>query len=448
MTETRVLRLLALDEAHKYVLDDHYREFSAKDKDLKGALKPLRSSEIPILAMSATMDRQVQNKLTKMIKIDFSQEIWDISLGGIVMHRSFATRPMEAMRKTVESAMDQDKRVVIVYTSERKRSNEMISSFEKMLIKKGIDPFNTIAYNGSRPLAMKASIINQFKTGNLRILTATSAADVGIDSKFCGTGVAENPPTDMFDLVQKLYRVKRRGSIFNDPTFLFILSTSSFQKVYWQVRNIRDKKTRQEKTKLFLEVMALLVLERSCISRLIEGRLSGVDANCVAQNDTPCNNCWNCKRSTSTAVDASVAPATEEFERMRVKKRVSKRGIMIVLTDSFNGNEPCRSQLLTMIKAKSNKIWTGLDQGAVQTNDECDRLLLELMVADIVSYRFDAAEQTDQEDGKMHGIRDGSSSSRNLKYKCNSETYHTPDAWLKISNLHQDCDVPAVNPMY
>mmetsp|Transcript_5978 Transcript_5978/g.14305 ORF Transcript_5978/g.14305 Transcript_5978/m.14305 type:complete len:102 (-) Transcript_5978:102-407(-) len=101
-----------------------------------------------------------------------------------------------------------------------------------------------------------------------------------------------------------------------------------------------------------------------------------------------------------------------------------------------------------MIKAKSNKIWTGLDQGAVQTNDECDRLLLELMVADIVSYRFDAAEQTDQEDGKMHGIGDGSSSSRNLKYKCNSETYHTPDAWLKISNLHQDCDVPAVNPMY
>lgn len=330
--------------------------------------------------------------------------------------------------------MDQEKRVVIVYTSERKRSNEMTSSFEKMLIKKDIDPFKATAYNGDRALAMKASIIDRFKTGDVRVLTATSAADVGIDSKFCGTGVAENPPTDVFDLVQKLYRVKRKGSMFDDPTFLFILSTSSFQKVYWQVRSIPNRKTRQDKTELFLEVMSLLVLERSCIVRHLEARLSGVNRGAGAADETSCDKCWNCRAATNT---------------QSTTEKVSKRGIMTVLMDAFNGTEPHRTQVLAKIKAKSNKMWTGLDQGSTQTDDKCDRLLLELMVSGIVSYRFDAAGLAQQDDGKGHAIGDGgSSSSRNLKYRCNSELYHAPDAWLKISNLHQDCDMPAVDPMY
>ena len=132
-------------------------------------------------------------------------------------------------------------------------------------------------------------------------------------------------------------------------------------------------------------------------------------------------------------------------ESKRIEERVSKRGIMTVLTDAFNGKEPSRNQLLTTIKTKSNKIWTGMSTD--QTNDKCDRLLLELMVAGIVSYKFDVAEvaeESKKDDCKRHGIGDGSKCDRNLKFKSNSESYHAPEAWLKIPHLRQDCDIAVV----
>ena len=82
-----------------------------------------------------------------------------------------------------------------------------------------------------------------------------------------------------------------------------------------------------------------------------------------------------------------------------------------------------------------------------QTNDKCDRRLLELMVAGIVSYKFDVAEvaeESKKDDCKRHVIGDGSKCDRNLKFKSNSESYHAPEAWLKIPHLRQDCDIAVV----
>jgi len=106
----------------------------------------------------------------------------------------------------------------------------------------------------------------------------------------------------------------------------------------------------------------------------------------------------------------------------------------------------CVDTLLYMPKLAIYSFFKYRVQSSIdQTNDKCDRLLLELMVAAGLSHKNLMSPKSEKRDDcKRHGIGDGSKCDRNLKFKSNSEPCHAPEAWLKIPHLRQGCDMTVV----
>lgn len=178
--------------------------------------------------------------------------------------------------------------------------------------------------------------------------------------------------------------------------------------------------------KLFLEVMDLLVFDQRCISQALEARLSPehVEARAI-RSEQPCGKCWNCKENANNSEEA----------------RVSKSGIIATLSEAFNGKKATRNQIITLMKHKSDKIWAGYGTDKKPTNDECDRLLLELMIAGIVHYAFEKQAKNGSNDYKRYGIGDGMKEDRQLQLKWNRDNYLDSHAWAKIPRLIRDYDL-------
>ena len=129
----------------------------------------------------------------------------------------------------------------------------------------------------SRPERMEladASIDNELcDPPNLKVLcaTATEAANCGISSKLCRRGYRNEPPANMYTLVQEIGRMDRDGALpAGENRYEIHISFPSFVGMFVHCKTQHDPGERDRQLVAAYEVLQFLVAPTECYHRFME----------------------------------------------------------------------------------------------------------------------------------------------------------------------------------
>ena len=122
------------------------------------------------------------------------------------------TRLLEVLGKFYEEEEDQEKRVLIFVNNQETADNLQIELNKKQYV--------CISIHGGRDQIDRDSAINNFKSGNLPILIATSVAARGLDVKQLRLVINYDAPNHLEDYVHRVGRTGRAGNTGTAITFV------------------------------------------------------------------------------------------------------------------------------------------------------------------------------------------------------------------------------------
>jgi len=233
LAKENLLRLLGFDEMQVFALDSVYRK---EFKDMEGPISKLNkiSDGIRTIAMTATLTQELRNEFCSLTGIKFNQpDLWQAKQGHIALYRTVQNRTTDAVKDSLRKLMSRNsKSKVAVFSLERGRArNALQKAARSVLIEMREDAAGVDTYDGDRAKKAKLHIIKLFKEDSvLRILTATYAGALGVDSSYCDGVCINGTMKDLYVVAQMLGRTGRLGSATGlPPECHFSLSVSLFE---------------------------------------------------------------------------------------------------------------------------------------------------------------------------------------------------------------------------
>jgi len=308
------IKFIVVDELHLF--NSFGRSFRSEFKLLKSKLFCKVRKTIPMLFLTATCTRRIEESFTKMIGRDITHYDWpsasDLSTRRVQLHALYSGRPVKPLKTSISKMLKETNdhpKQCIVYCNVQKRVIEIQEKLgEYFDADDDLYMHEVISIHGNLSKVEKTKYIQFFldpqhpDDANLKVLCATSGVgNVGIDSPNIRKVFRLEFPPSALDFVQEIGRAGRvlppNPAIY---AYHLFFSIESFIYIYERSMNpdeeIIDNDFRQEQVDNLFEMARILILNTSCYYIAIEdlfGNPYVIDT--VPFHRQPCGMCPYCR---------------------------------------------------------------------------------------------------------------------------------------------------------
>jgi superfamily II DNA helicase RecQ len=276
LIKNQIINLVVVDEAHKFVMDRHYRT----EIDTLGKVFFNKVKDVPKLAMSATLpDGNKKRKLEKMLDIKFdktnSGNMDKRTISYKLEARTNKGKVTEAIgNAVVRFIVENAEGKMLVYTPTATHASDLQCGIEDRLAKRKetLDVDNKVlSLVGSEGKVFKRYITDQFcqDTNRCRCLISTDAGEVGLNCVRCVAVEIVGFPDSIEAYIQKGGRLDRIGA---DSSFYCrcTVSLEGYEYRWLQIQKGKTQEERDETTEDLKDVMCMIFVPARCIHQLME----------------------------------------------------------------------------------------------------------------------------------------------------------------------------------
>ena len=392
-----LVRLVAFDEADS-VPEDGYvfrQEFALLKPQL---VKPVQDAhcKVAILAMTATMTKDLKNDFENMMGVKFlpSHIVWgDTSRHeDLMMTLYVGNKAADNIKKRAKRHLEcADGRKVVLGATDKKRVKGGLTQAMNQYFKsseKGDKTREAKAFHGDLGGIMRQYYVHALSSQrpsehlNLALLNTTSAGFRGLNAKGIGLAAFDGFPMSLVDLAQFMGRVrspaaepKDGGGEINHEFFLAV-SASSLVDAIIQIHLDDHKKNQQRRLKALWEVLTLVAVPEGCVHKALAAKFS--KSGRVGGGED-CGWCWYCSRCSTSKCGSCY----------NCWSRPPRADIISCISAAVNGRKRSAADL---VKALATKEGLGLKTA------HAHRLFLQLAATRLLDYEvIDGSEEGDKE---------------------------------------------------
>lgn len=224
---TKKISLIVFDEAHTVISwGESFRPTYLSSKDVIKRLNPNQT-----LAFTATLDSYTEKRLSSLIFLTKPKIIQaSMNRENIIYHR---VRSLFPLMDIVMLLSDKSKRPAIIFTSSRKRTEELALKLSKY--------FNTMYYHAGLSSASRLEIEKDFFNSKDSVMVATVAYGMGVNKKDIKSVIHYDISKTASDYLQESGRAGRDGSIAHAYVLIKPDEDSPLKEVFSSNGCIREK---------------------------------------------------------------------------------------------------------------------------------------------------------------------------------------------------------------
>ena len=398
-----LLRLVAFDEADSVPEDGFVfrREFALLKTRLVSKVTEANEKEkkVAMLAMTATMTKELLGEFEKMMAIKFlpSNIHWgDTSrVGDLKMTLYVGNKVADSMKRTAKRHLEcGDGRKVVFGANDKKRVKMGLTPSMNDYFKSGASSDATReakAFHGDLGDITRQYYVHRLSSStpseslNLSLLNTTSAGFRGLNARGIGLAAFDGLPMSLIDLAQFMGRIRSAapelegGGENMNHEFHLAASATSLTDAITQIHLDNHLKNRQRRLASLWEVLTLVAVPEMCVHGALAAKFSRTGKG--GGGGGGCRWCWYCPRcSTSrcgTCYDCWPRPPRGD--------------IISCISVAVNGAKRSATDL---VKALSSKKGSGLGLTVAQAH----RLFLQLAAKRILQYEvIDRSKEGDKE---------------------------------------------------
>jgi hypothetical protein len=397
MIERGVVSLVVNDEAHKTAEDGAYfrPEFAQLRHNLYGLLS-LSPLKIATLSMTATFTEPILKEYRTMLKLDaFDLISWgDVSRRDIDIRMRIETTSLQPITAlAADTLQGSGPRKFMSFSNGRGRAmGPVLDSLKKGALDAGVT-CDALPLTSEDTLVMKMYIMQEWRRTepstcmDLRLLSCTSTAEVGVDCPVVGAAANDGIAPSMTAYVQMMGRIGRGlVNTRDDPPFVWLssINLASLTALLCRIRRSEPHENRVRQRSRLQEVLRFLFLKNGCWHSQLEHMFSDPRK----------------RQRGGTASDLPPRKDKCPFCRREFGKAVARGAVVRELDAVFRRGAVPLGDIESSLYAAKALIWpsgSGSASGRICHRD-AHRLVLQLVAAEILEVEL--RKSGDDKDGK------------------------------------------------
>ena len=230
----------------------------------------------PVVVMTATITAELLGLFKMITGVEFDwEERGDIARRNIAMSLSLSDQPVKPIKSFVAKHRSAGWKVIVYSNHSHRAKHNVLKAAEKVLP----DGEGASCLCGETGGVMKEYLTTAWASPigplctlehiNLTALMATSSANCGIDSKFCGAVGREGPPAHLVDWLQEMGRIRPQETK-HFYEYLIVLIVATWAKLLLRIAKTENHEERKRQEKSLTVVLRLLVVPAGCIHSALE----------------------------------------------------------------------------------------------------------------------------------------------------------------------------------
>jgi ATP-dependent DNA helicase RecQ len=306
--------LFAIDEAHcisEWGADSSFRPDYRKLKLIKKIIK-----DVPILSLTATANKTVQNDICKSLRLDdpimISSSLYRNNLNISIFKKN-------NIKKDILPLLDNLNGSCIIYAKTRDECDKIAKIIKE-------NNYKCESYHAGMRTDKRNDIQNQFITNQINIIVATIAFAMGIDKSDIRLVCHYGSPSDLSSYYQEIGRAGRDGE---KSDCIMFYSNTDFRVSRYFLKDIDNAQFKKYKEKQIINMEKFIGLQECRWKSIIKYFDNSITFD-------KCGNCDNCNNEiTETKIDLS----EQTYILIKLLTKLNNKYGAIVLINILRGSK-------------------------------------------------------------------------------------------------------------